>query len=293
METTPKQRQSIINTIIKKNKIIDAFDRVTLYLDHPELPIAQSLLKPHCTKLYVTPMFMKNNPRWKLKVVLFQPTTECLTLLLAALGHNIGAVITYVEIASDSLASSIEQALDWRNNFLSSVAMKYQRQTVVCHESTWYYGRRCDEEGNKRGNVLAVYADKPSKINNAHPELDSIPCLHIEWRVTGSAALARYGIVTLTDLIEFDYEQFWNENILIYQIPKQTELGRLLAEIAGADIDLSGTALRNRTNRWILKNSINDQLVMHNGLVNIPDLKTKLEIELFSDWLRSMVTESS
>lgn len=293
MKTTTKFKQSVINATTKKTKNVDGFDRVTLYLDHTELPIEKNLLKQHCTKLKVKPMFMKNNPRWKLKVVLFQPTTECLRLLCDALGNIIGAIITYVEIARDTFANNSEQALNSRNNFLESATMKYQRQTVVRHESTWYYGRRSDEEGNKRGNVLAVYADKPSKLNNARPAPDATPCLHIELRVTGSAALARLGIVTLTDLIEFDHDQFWNNNITFFKLLKPTALGKLLAKIADADIGISGTALRNRANRWISKNSIDGQFVMHNGLRKKLELKAQLETELFTDCLKRMVTESS
>jgi hypothetical protein len=104
---------------------------------------------------------MPYQARWKCRIEVLQPTKNCLVLLATALGNNISVMVAYIEIAVDFPAESKEQALLWRDAFIGAGCMKYQRQPVVLDDNgnTWYYGRRVNENGNKRGKVLAVYAD--------------------------------------------------------------------------------------------------------------------------------------
>lgn len=161
---------------------------------------------------------------------------------------------------------------------------------VVLYRGTWYYGRRTDGT-NKRSSVLAVYADNPSKLNNARPADDLPPSLHIESRATGSATLATLGIVGLDDLIQFDHPLFWNKHIRLYQLPKPTALGRLLAETCGADSNVSGSALRKRAARWKEQYSIENKFIMHNALLANPNLVHRLKTVPFSEWLELTVLQ--
>lgn len=262
---------------------IFGFDRITLWLDRPEIPIAPGCLKKHCTELTVCLAQLDYQAHRKLKLDIFQPTSKCLQLLASALGSDVATYLIYVEIACDLQANSKKQALLWRNKFLASAKMRYQRQSVVRVKTTWYYGRRT-EGNNRRGNVLAVYADRPSKLNNAQPDANT-PCLHIEWRASGSAALATLGIVSLEDLIRFDHQRFWNDHIILYHLPKPTTLGRFLAKGCSAEINVSGSALRKRAARWQFDNSIKEKFIMHNALKSTPKLARKLTTEPFWEWL--------
>jgi hypothetical protein len=278
-----------------KPEVIYGYDRLTIFLDYSELPLLASDLERHCKKIVIEGRQMKNNARWKCCLNIFQPTRQCLVLLAKGLGHDVSSIVTYVEIACDLPGGSKRQLLARRNSFLESAKMRYQHQEVVLDRrgTTYYYGRRTDGE-TRRPNVLAVYADRPSKLNNARPPEDAPPCLHIEWRVTGSAALAAHGIVSLDDLIQFHFLRFLGKNIRFYQIPKPTPLGVLLAKACGVDHRVSGSALRKRAAQWRMKHSIDKNFVMHNALRDTSavgqKLAKKFETISFAAWLEMVLS---
>jgi hypothetical protein len=258
---------------------IFGYDRITLWLDHSELPIAIDRLKEHCTDIVATAMQMPYQARLKFKLEIFQPTLGCLRLLAGALGHNIAVSLTYVEIACDIPADNRKLAREARNTFLASVRLRYQRRPFEPEKGSWYCGQRPDTT------VTVVYADRPSKLNNARPAPGAPLCLHIEQRISGSASLAGIGMVSVDDLIQFDHQKFWNKRIYLYQLPKPTTLGRLLAKVNGADADVSGSALRKRARRWHAQHSKEDKFVMHNALLATPELARSLKKRHFLDWL--------
>jgi len=272
-------------------KVIYGLDRITVWLDRPELPVEHDRLEKYCTDIKVVPMQMQFNPQWKLQVQLFQPKIKCLQIFKVALGNNIAALPNYAEIAADIPVSSKRRAGELRDAFLSSAKMKYQRQCVVLdnNETIYYFGRRTDVEGNKRGHVLAVYADRPSKLLNAQPDENDIKCLHIEWRTTGAAELARFGMASIDDTIRFNHPHFWDDHTFMYELPKPTELGRILASNSGCDPNVSGTALRNRAARWRAKYSINGKFVMHNALLDTPNIEKHFKKLSFQEWLKMMM----
>lgn len=267
---------------------IFSYDRLKIWIDCPELPIATSLLGTHCGDIKTVLQQIQYQARWKLMLAIFQPSVDCLQLLKEALGRDIATLINYAEIACDISADSGKQAIEYQDQFLSAAHMQYQRQPVKHHQGTWYYGRR-SESGKRRSHVLALYADKPSKLNNAHPLPNSPPCCHFEWRATGSAGVARTGIVSIEDLILFDHQHFWNEHVRFYALPKATALGRILAKVAGADPNVSGSALRKRAAQWKEANSIDGKFVMHNALRETPQLTQHFETVPFTAWLAALV----
>lgn len=269
--------------------VIYGFDRVTVWINRPELPISIARLKNHCADAVGYAEQMAYQPNWKFRVEIFQPTSRCLRLLAKALGNDVSTLLTYVEIVCDVAADSKRQAVRWHNAFLASAQMSYQRQPVVFFKNTCYYGRR-SAGGNRQSNVLAVYADRPSKLQNARPAADLPPCLHIEWRASGSNALASLGIIGLDDLIRFDHQRFWGLHVRMYQLAKPTALGRLLARASGSDPAVSGTALRKRAARWAARNSISGKFVMHNALLETSAPARRLQKIPFSEWLRVTVS---
>lgn len=271
---------------ISEYSIIYAFDRIKSCLNRPELPIKLSRLKRHCTDVKVTLGQMSYNANWKLQVELFQPTIKCLELFKTGLGSDVRTLINYVEFACDVPATGKDQAKYLQKQFIGSVKMLYQKQAVERFKVADYYGRRADKNTSKRRNVLAVYSDRPSKINNARPDKNALPCLHIELRTCGSKALANHGVVSLQDLILFDHEPFWNKNIRIYQLPNLTNLGRLLGKSVGLNNNISTTALRKRATKWMndFRNDDGD-FVMHNALLTTPKLARHLNELSFNEWL--------
>lgn len=279
------------NTPKSMPKVIHGFDRITLWSDHSEFPGSLDPIKDHCTDIKLYLEQMPYQARWKSRIELFQPTITCLRLFAEALGNNVSVMVAYVEIAVDFPAESYEQAVLWRDAFLGAARMKYQGQPVVFdeHGNTWYFGHREGEDGNKRGKVLAVYADRPSKLLNARPTDDAPKCLHLDLRATGTDAVSGIGIFTIQDLIDFKHKRFWTEQLTMFELPKPTELGRLLAKANGTDMGVSGTAFRRRAARWIKNGSIDDIFVMHNALLGRLDIAQKLKIVPFGSWVKKTI----
>ena len=119
---------------------------------------------------------------------------------------------------------------------------------------------------------MCLYTDRPSKAMNASPDLSSTPCFHSEWRVSGKAALARLGLRSLDDLINFDHVGHWHDNLNLYKLPSKTDLGRLLAKLDGGSPDVSSVAHLKRANRWLDAHRIDGQFVLHNALKTTPKI---------------------
>lgn len=268
--------------------IVYGFDRITVWLDRPELPIEITRLKKHCADVVEKLQEMPFNPRWKLKVDLFQPTIEGLELLESALGTEIAANVTKAEIACDIRSTKKGQARNRLKVFLAGAYIPYLRQSVQRYLKTWYFGRRATENGIQPS-VLVAYADKRSKLNNAQPAEDDLRVLHIESRKVGTKGLKSLGIISLRDLILFNHQKFWDSNLSMYQLPKLAQLGRLLAADQGRSTDVSDTALRKRAHVWIERYSNQGAFVLHNALRDYQQLKRHLIKVKFSEWLRMIV----
>ncbi|QXW18907.1 hypothetical protein KXJ72_02835 [Comamonas aquatica] len=265
---------TIENNAVSRSPVYGA-DRVTIWLDRPASDAEFEELREHCTCLTVTndqPKFQANR---KCKLELFQPTRKCLRMAKEILRAETNAEPTYVELARDvTLPNRVRTAL--LTAFLGSVKVPSQRSLFVQCEGTFYCGQRA-ESGGRDGSVLAVYADKASKINNARPDADAMECFHVELRLSGKDALRKHGIRTLEDLIVFSHKQFWGRSLTFYALPpSKTELGRLLAACCGGRADASDTAYLKRANRWLDKHSIDGQFIMHNALKATPRLERYL-----------------
>jgi hypothetical protein len=266
---------------------IFGYDRIELWLDRAELPIALACLKVHCAK--VTPHLeqMTQNARWKLKLVILQPTILCLEILYAALGHDVGHQLSYVELAWDIRTINASHALKMRNTLLASVFVPHQRGSVLRVKTTWYYGRR-ENKGVKRGHVFVMYADRPSKLKNVQPDPDATPCLHMEWRATGKAALQNLGLATLADCIAFDHRVFWTQRLRIHELPAKADLGRLLQNTHGKTSTVGDAALRKRARGWLQEHSIKGKFVLHNALRDTCNLKRRLHQQDLWLWMAAM-----
>lgn len=277
-----------------KQSAIYAYDRVGVWLDRPELPFPDNILKDQCCKVVVDPRQAPYQARWKLKLEIFQPTIKCLIRLVKALGNEVAVQISYAEIACDLPSTSKRLARLQCDSFMAAAKMQYKSDSVVQFGRTYYFGRRTN--GKKRlPRVLAVYADRSSKLLNARPEDSSAPSMHIEARLSGSPSLEQEGIACLNDLIHFDHHAFWERCLRLYQLPKcKTELGRLLATVSGDAPTVSGSALRKRASRWLERHALVDGgrevFVMHNALRSTPNLAKKLHKISFVKWLEEAMS---
>lgn len=263
--------------------VTDGFDHLIFWFDRPELPFDINLLEPHCTRFAVhayQPDFQANR---KLTLSLFQPTLKCLMLLREGIGREMVVDVTYAEIARDIVVGNAAAAASLLDAFLACVGIPYQRHPFAPYQDTdtWYCG-----PPTKKGSVVALYVDCPSKINNARPFVDDEPDFHLEWRAFGKDALAQVGIGSLDDLIMFDHDSHWAERISLHDIPSKTELGRNLAKCMGGKTNASSPAYLKRGNKWIEDHSVEGKFVLHNALKSIPKMDSSLPIISWNQWLQ-------
>ena len=243
--------------------LVHRFDRLAVAIDCAAVPGSVAKLEASCQGgVTVTNRKLKFNPQWKAKLDLFQPSAMALrSLVNDCLGEHAGAMPTYAEVAVDFIFRSRRHAAVFGDYLAQRIVMRHQRQAVQVEDhTTIYYGRRADVAGNKRGRVGCMYWDRLSKLASAHK---GHPCVHVEIRLTGSAALSAVGIASASDFLTFDHMRFWASAISLYDLPAKTELGR---HIGGRDDGgVSGTALRKRADKFIRKASVDGQFFMHNA----------------------------
>ena len=242
---------------------VHGFDRLAVAVDCAAVPGLVEKLEQSCRGgMVVTDHSLKYNPQWKGKLDLYQPGAKALRLLINdCLGEHVGALPIYAEVAVDFIFRFRRHAAAFGDYLAQRIVMRHQRQAVyVAKKTTIYFSRRTYVAGNKRGRVGCMYFDRPSKLASAH---HGQPCVHVEIRLTGSAALSAVGIASASDFLTFDHMRFWASAISLYDLPAKTELGR---HIGGRDNGgVSGTALRKRADKFIRKASVDGQFFMHSA----------------------------
>lgn len=117
----------------------------------------------------------------------------------------------------------------------------------------------------------------------------------MEWRLQGEALQAA-GATTLSDLIAFDHEAFWNAKICVAKPLTQTEFGRQLHRNLHSQTEakVSSATLRKLAREWqqpfTLPYGDMKQFVMHNALVKQAKLKRQLlSKQPFGEWLQELI----
>lgn len=249
------------------------YDRVRVLIDHPTLPGPVNRLRRACGgTLEVVPGRLKFNPVWQCTVDLHQPSMLALDIFIEqCLSSQVSAMVTYAEIAHDLIFKHQAAATDYEAFLLERLVVRYQRDFVNRYAATSYYNSRTDAASGKRGRVVVAYADRPTKL---HTPNFGHPCAHLECRITGSAKLAAVGLASVGDLRNFDFGSFWRSTLSLYDLPKKTEIGKLIGGPGGDEV--SGTALRKRGQRFLDASSIQGQFYMHNAVRQEPFLLRKL-----------------
>lgn len=238
------------------------FDRIKIATDRAVLPEPIDKLNFLCAGgADFDVRNLKFNPAWKATLDLRQPAPEAISELRSGyLADQVGAMITYIEVAWDIIFKTQRQAREFQTWLLERLSLCYQRGAIHVFECTVYFSRRAGATSGKRGVVGVTYCDRPSKIVSPHFER---PCVHVEIRLTGSDVAARAGIASVSDLVHFDHAEFWKRAIRLHECPPPTRLGRLLG---GHDMpSVSGTALRKRAHKFVEGCSLDGQFFMHNA----------------------------
>jgi hypothetical protein len=276
-----------------RDYILFGTDRVHIWVDRDELPLPESILDDGTT-VELSPHPMKYHALWKLQLQLRQPSRRALLTVERSLGHDVRALLNYVEIVLDVLCDSRAQARALQSAFIASVKMKHQQQILVIHKGTAYIGRLTKSD-RKPGHVLCVYSDRPSKLNSAKRRRAHAACLHIEWRATGARALEMLGIVTTRDLLDFDHRAFWAERIQLFVLPeRKAELGRILHAAKGQNKhrEITDRALRANASRWIQRHEIDGQFAVHNALLGQPEIARRLKTVPIAEWLKREISRT-
>jgi hypothetical protein len=88
--------------------------------------------------------------------------------------------------------------------------MKYRRnqQEIISCENSFYFQRRNDERGWRKGKNLGGYSDKECRVDNGSP------CMHLQLRFQGTEATERFGICEPIDLNNEEMaKRYWLENV--------------------------------------------------------------------------------
>jgi hypothetical protein len=276
------------------------FDRIKVWLDQTEYPGCLDDLTPHCRGVEFTCGQMLYNAQWKSAIELFQPTQTGLRVLQHALqDSSVAQQPSETEIVIDLIPNAAHRHLAKKleRAFVTVAVPKYHRREALYEKGTWYFERRTGPNGSPREHVLTTYADRPSKLSNRHIRDGDPPCLHIEWRVTGVAAMQKLGLFTVDDLIAFQHKKFWPKHVYLHALPRKTDLGRLLARAKHASNEVSGTALRRRADRWLQQYATptvkgRSQFVLYNALRGTKRRLLERHRVTFKQWLHDALKSS-
>ena len=86
-----------------------------------------------------------------------------------------------------------------------------------------------------------------------------------------------------------DHLRHWDEVLRLYQLPKKTELGCLLANSQGGRANVTSVAYLRRASRWLDENTINGNFFLHNALKSAPGLSRRLESMHWSQMLDASI----
>ena len=228
---------------------------------------------------------MPMNPLWRTPIDVTAPTS----LWLRHLGQDVAFAaqihITYVELAVDVSFKSPDHSTKMQAAIIGHTKFMHRRDALAEHMGTYYCGKR-SHAGTKNAHVVALYADRPSKMGLAQGLAQAGICMHLEHRLSGSSTIAAAGIRTMADLIQFDHVAYHAQNNRIFQLPSQTELGRLLA--AGQGHCVADAALRKRARKWRAEHQLDDgTFFLHNALRGTSGLERHLQRAEFLPWLKS------
>lgn len=73
-------------------------------------------------------------------------------------------------------------------------------------------------KGTRRGVEVASYSDKLSKVDPGRH------CFHLEWRIRGAKALRSMHLASIPDVLRLNHREFWDSQLALYSAPSQSQL---------------------------------------------------------------------
>ena len=198
------------------------FDVVKFWLRNP---LDQVLLKQVAEHCGGRPHLQNGCPfdaRYSQRIDLYQPKPAALRLL-ASLDESL---LNYVEIACDLVLADEAAARRYVEFFKDHFLQRWHRTSMPVAvyykgpDLTGYCTRTSPEPGKRRGGTWFVcYSDRPCRITN-DPH-----CFHAEIRIQGVQALRRMGIYHVRGLVDFNFSDYFVENLKLYELDLE-RLGR-------------------------------------------------------------------
>ena len=284
MKTQPHTPRSKLTTDVQRaldviEQTVAGFDRITLWVDHPAPHVPVSKIKRCCADLKVNEgSSLLFHPVWQTKIELFQPSCGALSALDEALGTRHRTRLSYTELAIDWLVGNRTAAYTVRNFLLAHMYVPYFCHDVAFMGTTAYFAPRTESSWAKRARNITLYDDYLSKLW-AVRQLHS-PCCHLEYRLQGVGTLADYGLLTLSDSIQFNHHAFWRTHLRLHCLPKMVELGRWLDPDRA---NVSDAALRKRANLFLDQYRHNGTLVLQDCRREHPEIDDML-LPLSNAW---------
>jgi hypothetical protein len=246
--------------LIKSN--VRAFDRITVWIDHPAPDISLQHIGRYCGGDPVIEgcKSLPGHPMWQTEIRLFQPAPKALCILREALGGN-ASKVTYAEIAIDWITCDSGDALKLQNYLLRHLRVAHLRHVVLFHVDTAYYGPRSSSHLERRHHNVVLYSDMPSKL---WPTATAgRPCCHLEHRFSGIDACRAVGLNTVSDCALFDHRAFWSQHLTLFDFRK-TDIGRVVAP----DPSVSDSMLRMHADTFLKKHTHDGNLVLQNCVLS-------------------------
>lgn len=179
------------------------FDKLAFWIENEFTDAEKDFIQAHCgpgdTDL--------DDPKWKRRsrfdpkliqrVEVRQPDNE----LVLFLSKVPGLFLNMAEITLDLIFDSEEDRDAMCQFFDRHLIKRGHRGEVAYEKGTRYTDRRWAPTN------LVMYRPEHAKLTG------ELNCLHVEWRVSGIAALRRMGINSVHDLLEFDHTAHWRKRL--------------------------------------------------------------------------------
>jgi len=196
-------------------------------------------------------------------VELHRPTREAIEMLRSITQDVDDAVrIVRVDIALDLVTATETESQLLQDYMLGGfMPTASPRVPVKFVNSTGYFNK-----DTKAGEVFVLYSDRPCKVNGR-------PCLHVESRIKGAAALRRIGLRDFQGILDLNYTEFWRKRLRLQVMPSTTFAARAIVKQAqksrsAAPLDDEAAS---KTDYYLrrLSTSYHDALVAHNYHIHL------------------------
>jgi hypothetical protein len=225
-------------------KVLPYFDRLKIYADAKSREADLVRLAEQQSDNYFGHRPLPQNEHLVYMLDLYLPEPEDLQAAIRG-----DCAITYIEIALDFMTnkkSTLKRVSGFMKRHLVHISSKQSIHHKNINGATDYYS------DGKAPECLLTYDDKRSR--NGRPDY----CVHLEMRLKKMAAVKKHNLITLDDLVKFDFDQFWDALLDLRQ-PNFTELGKLVS-----DTQMTRQARHNRGKKeWASIKSVQQYLKAH------------------------------